>query len=386
MKRSTKYGVLGALSIALLGLLGAAAAYGGGSAANGRKVDSPLIQMATKKVEEFRRGPVRYAGPTEPFTPPKGRAAVMACGFAAPVCADQARLAVKALQAMGWTSAPAFDGQFSPQVQAGFLDRAVQQKLDGVILVSVDVSTIKQAVDRAVNAGLNILCTFCVSKEYRKPKNAKGWVYDVTADFYAQGQMDAWAVLAEHGEDSKVVVFTDKAFDPLPLRLAGFKSVYQKYCPKCPFELKYFATGNIAKPGPPEFNAVLATHPPGTLTSVIGHYDGMGMAMAKTLKQIGRTDFTIYAYDTTIDSVTALVNGDLQYSGAAAGPYTYAEWAAADILGRLKAGKKLWPGREALQSTFIDHTNAKNFLPPKTIDPTPQGNWQQSVFMKLWGK
>ena len=38
--------------------------------------------------------------------------------------------AVEALKAMGWEAAPAFDGQFSPQVQGGFVDRAVQDKLD----------------------------------------------------------------------------------------------------------------------------------------------------------------------------------------------------------------------------------------------------------------
>src|SRR5207244_3122692 len=99
------------------------------------------------------------------------------------------------------------------------------------------------------------------SHEYRQSeghkKTTKGWIYDVSADFFKQGQMDAWAVLAHSGDKAKVAQFTDKAFDPLPLRLAGFQSIYKKYCPKCPYQVVNFATGDIAKPGPPEFSALL---------------------------------------------------------------------------------------------------------------------------------
>ena len=384
VQRSKNYVV--AMAVGVLALVVVAASYGAGSGTSKRAADSPLVKMAKQKVAAFEAGPTKYAGPTQPFNPGKGTAAVMACGFAAPVCADQSKEAVTALKAMGWTVSPAFDGQFSPQVQAGFLDRAVQQKLDAVIMVSVDVTTIKPAVDRAIAAGLNILCTFCVSREYYGKKTTKGWVYDVTADFEKQGEMDAWKVLSQNGENAKVAVFTDKAFDPLPPRLAGFTKVFKTECPKCPFQVRYFATGDIAKPGPPEFNALLATKPAGTLTNVVGHYDGMGMAMAKTLKQIGRTDIKVVAYDTTTDSINALVTGSpAAYTAAAAGPYSYAEWAAADVIGRLKAGKPLWPGRMSLQSTLIDATNAKQHLPPNTVDPTPSGDWR-GVFKKLWGK
>jgi len=96
--------------------------------------------------------PTKFAGPTTAFDPGPGKAAVIGCGFASAVCAEQARYGVEALRAMGWDVPEAFDGQNSPQVESGFIDRAVADNLDGIILASVDPSTVKAALDRAIAA------------------------------------------------------------------------------------------------------------------------------------------------------------------------------------------------------------------------------------------
>jgi len=347
-----------------------------------------LKAMAAEKVAEFEKAPTDWPKPTEPFDPGKGKGAAMACGFAAPVCAQQAKLAVEAFKAMGWSSPPAFDGEFSPQKQAGFLDRAVQQGLDGVVLVSVDVDTIKASFDRAVKAGLLIGCSMCTSAD-GKPVTQEtapdlyGKVFDTVVDWDLQGQMMGWSILARSGEDAKVVSFSDKAFDPPPLRRDGLEKVIKENCDSCTFEGREFATANISKPGPPEFNALLATKPQGTITDVVAHYDGLGIAMAKTAKQRGRTDITVSGYDGSEEGVTALATGDPPYGASVAEAYTYAQWAAVDLIGRAKAGVDLWEGYTELPSVLITAKNAKDYLNPWS-DPTPEGDWQ-GEFKKLWG-
>jgi ABC-type sugar transport system substrate-binding protein len=342
-------------------------------------------------VAKYEKGTGPYPFPTKSFNPGTGKAAVMACGFAAAVCATQAKLAVKAFQAMGWTSSPAVDGQFSPQVQAGFLDRAVQQHLDAVIMVSVDVSTIKSSFDRAVKAGLLIGCSMCNSAPGAKAvtkttaPDLYGKVFDTVVDWTLQGQLEGWQILARQGDNAKVVSFSDKAFTPPPQRRDGLTQLIAKECPKCPpVEAKEFATADIAKPGPPEFTALLSTKPSGTITDVVAHYDGLGTAMAKTAKARGRTDATVSGYDGSEDGITALSTGNPPYGASVAEPYTFAEWAAVDLIGRAHAKQPLWDGYTNLPSTLITKDNASQFLNP-WHDPTPPGDWQ-GKFKALWGK
>lgn len=338
-----------------------------------------IQETAKEKVAEFEKAPTQddVPGPTEPFDPGSGKAEAMACGNAAPVCAEQAKFAVEALREMGWDAPTPYDGEFSPQKQAAFLNRAVQKGLDGVIMVSVDVDTIKSAVDRALDAGLTIACTFCVSGEAYKGK-----VYDVTADFAAEGEMVAWAALANSGDKTKAVHFSDKAFDPPPIRLQSFKETVEANCSSCEVETRDFATGSIAKPGPPEFNALLSSKPAGTVTDVVAHYDGLGVAMAKTLKQRGRDDITIGAYDITPESVQQTLNSDSAYKYAGIAPYTYAEWGAADILGRVKAKKEIWEGYDKLPATLMTPNNAERYRDTDTVFEGTD-DWKQR-FRDVW--
>jgi ABC-type sugar transport system substrate-binding protein len=353
------------------------------SAAAPAEAGSSLKEMAAAKVAEFAAGPASYPGPTDAFDPGTGKAAVMACGFAAPVCAEQAQFAVEALTAMGWEAGQPFDGEFSPLVQAGFIDRAVQDGLDGVVLVSVDVNTIKASIDRAIKAGLIITCTMCTSG----PDYA-GKVIDVVVDWDIQGQMAAWAILAENGEESKVVSFSDAAFAPPPLRAAGLEKALAENCATCTYELVQFATGSISKPGPPEFTAVMAQRAVGDITNVVAHYDGLGMAIAKTVVQAGREDISVGGYDGSPDAIAALMSDNPPYAFSVAEPYTYAEWAAADLMARTKAGLPLWADFDNLPSTLIIRANAQKYLdglPAPSTMPAPEGDWQ-GAFKQIWGK
>jgi simple sugar transport system substrate-binding protein len=340
-----------------------------------------LQATATAKLAELTAGAKTYPGSTEAFDPGAGKTAVMGCGFASTVCAEMSRTAVTALEAMGWESPPAFDGQNSPQIEAGFVDRAVQDGLDGIFLASVDVNTIKASVERAVAAGIPIICTNCGSGDF------KG-VIDVSPNWKQQGEIAGWRILSERGENAKVVAFADAAFSSSTQRADGLKEVITTNCPTCGYDYHDFPSSDYGKPGPPAWNAILSSTSAGDITDVQGHYDGLGMAIAKTNVDSGRTEISVGGYDGQSDALAALVSGDPPYGFTVAEPISYEQWAGADLMARIKAGKTLWTGSDAMPSTLVTKDNAAELLagnPPGSSFPAPEGDWQ-GAFKKLWGK
>jgi hypothetical protein len=120
--------VLTALSVILAGCSSPSAnqsesSTAGGATSGSAPAGGSLQATAKAKVAEFMNAPTRWAAGTTTFDPGTGKAAVMGCGSAAAICTQQGAFAVDALHAMGWESGPPVDGQFSPQVEAGFIDR-----------------------------------------------------------------------------------------------------------------------------------------------------------------------------------------------------------------------------------------------------------------------
>src|SRR5438105_2450844 len=96
--------------------------------------------------------------PTEKFDPGTGKVAVISCGNVGINCLQGSKDAQTAAKAMGWTPSPIFDGQFTPAKQAGFVQQAVQQGYDGIVLVSIDANSIKAAIDAAAAKKIPIAC------------------------------------------------------------------------------------------------------------------------------------------------------------------------------------------------------------------------------------
>ena len=377
---------IGAALVASAVLLTACGTSGGGSSSSSASSENSATSNALKatakaKADAYMVAPTKFAGPTTAFDPGAGKAAVIGCGFASAVCAEQARYGVEALRAMGWDVPEAFDGQNSPQVESGFIDRAVADKLDGIILASVDPSTVKAALDRAIAANLRIVCTNCASGAF----NGKG-IIDVAPDWTEQGRIGGWEVLSVRGEGAKVQTFADKQFLSAVDRATGFQEIVKANCPACQVKYQDFPSSDYGKAGPPLWNATLSANPKGTITDAVPHYDGMAITVAKTNVQAGRTEIATGSYDGEPEAVTALVTSNPPYAWTVSNPVAYESYSGADLLGRMKAGQPLWTGSDKLPSVLITAANAKDYVVDgKPTYPAPAGDWQAN-FLKLWGK
>ena len=352
---------------------------GGTPGASNAAAPSALQEQAKTKVAEMEAGPSKYPGPAEAFDPGAGRAGVLVCANAFPVCAAQGVIAADALTKMGWQVDAPVDGQFSPQVEGAFMDRAAQQKLDAVILVAPDVNTFAAQTEAAAAAGVKIIWVQCLSGE-----RWKGKVWDVTSDFYAQGQMASWKIIADKGDKAKVFAFGDKQFSSSMSKANGVVDGVRQNCPTCTSDLLPYTAADTSKPGPPSFSAFLASHSEGTVDYVVPHYDGLAVTMTKTTQNAGRTDFLIGSTDGDPAALKVMATTNPPFAFDVAEPFSYEEWVAADIAGRLKAGKPIYEGYDKMPSTLIDSVNVDKFLAQP--DPFPAPANYQATFLKYWSK
>ena len=141
---------------------------------------------------------LEWQKPTEAFDPGTGKVAVISCGNAGINCLQGSKDAQAAAKAMGWTPSPIFDGEFTPAKQAGYVQQAIQQKYDGIILVSIDANSIKAAVDAAAAAKIPIACVMCANPAF------EGNVHDVSTGGVAEGEaIGTWVASGRAGSQDR---------------------------------------------------------------------------------------------------------------------------------------------------------------------------------------
>jgi ABC-type sugar transport system substrate-binding protein len=349
-----------------------------GSTSTAGSGSSNIQATAAKLVAKYEKLPPASAYPKlATFNPGQGSVAVLACSFAND-CGLSGEQAVDAFHAMGWKSGPAQNGAYSTASWSAFMQRAASQHLNGVVLIGIDVNTISAAVHQAASAGVKIACIFCQSGP-----QWKGEVYDVGPNLRQMGQIAALKAIATYGTKLKLVDFTDPATDALVQRHAGVAATVKKYCPSCSLNTVTVPAADFSKPGPPEWDAYLEAHPQGTVNYVIGPFDDVDNAIAKTDQSSGRS-ITIGGYGLS-GAIPFLQNG--QEQSIVTYGYGYYGWMAADVLARLKAHLPLPADLTNLPVMLITHSNVATVADNHNAGHyiTPPGNWQQT-YLTAWGK
>jgi ABC-type sugar transport system substrate-binding protein len=347
-----------------------------GSGPTASVASSAVLATAASNVQKYSdlQG-ATFPMPTDKFNPGTGTVAVIAGGFAAPVHFENANTIAATAKIMGWKALGPYDGQFSPAVQGGFVDEAVQRGADGIVIVSTDIDSISASVDRALTAKVSVSCVMCnTSQAYRD----KG-VIDASVNFTNQGDMMAWYLIDKSQGGAKVAGTVEPAATTTVAREAGLKKTLSDNCPTCTYQSLTIPAAASTLPGPPQWTAFLAANPKG-ITDAVAYYDGLSSPMLTTLTSSGRTDITTSGYDASQEIVNILLAGGKPFGATIAAPYEYADWAALDLVARQKAGAPMWDATN-IPSALITHDNAGSYQPYFS----PAGDWQ-SKFLALWGK
>jgi ABC-type sugar transport system substrate-binding protein len=346
---------------------GAAAA----SKESGGKADA---QAAVEKFQQTSG--VEWPQPTESFDPGTGKVAVISCGNAGINCLKGSEDAQAAAKAMGWEPSPIFDGEFTPAKQAGFVQQAIQENYDGIILVSIDANSIKAALDAAVAKKIPIACVMCVNPDW------EGKVIDVSTGGVAEGEAIGSWVAANADSSKKIVGFDDKSFPIVAERRTNAMAKIEEYCPDCQVEEADYPTTDLSKAGQPTFTGTLNANPSGSLGVVMAPYDPAAIPMAKAAEQQGRSDFKMTGYDASPDYLAMIKEGTGGAAATTAVPFPFSSWGAMDQVARIKAGKEPWESNR-LPSALVTADNADEFGEFGFF--TPDFDFE-AKFKELWGQ
>ncbi len=373
-------GLVGVLVVVLAAATGTATGKQAGSTgpqASARASLPPYVVLAKKKVAEYSAlDKMKFSFPTDSYDPGSKNVAIITGGNGVPVLVENAKYVQDAFNAMGWKAPTIYDGKFAPATQAQLVDQAIQRGDDAIVLLALDVQAIKTSVENALAKNIAVGCVVCVSgDEWHK----KG-VMDVSVDFKTQGEMAAWFTIAHSNGKAKAIDFIEPAYGSTLAKIGGFESIF-KLCKTCKLVKKgvIIPAGTLGSPGPPGFTALLTSQRKGAFNYAVSYSDALGIPMAKTLKQTGRTDVKIVGFDAQPEATT-LTKSDPNYVVTVAIPYEYADWATADNVARKVAGKPTYADK-SLPSVLITKANVAGYTPYAG----PAGDWK-GRFKKLWGK
>ena len=362
-------------ALALSGCAGNPGSSATGAQSGNSADTASIVAQADAKVKEYSLADQSFPVPTKAFTPKVGSASVIVQGSASAVGQLNAERAVDAFETLGWKVKGPLDGKFSAPVTGGFLDAAVQERQNAVVLVSVTLADLGQSVTNALDAGLAVSCVMC---SYDQKLADAGVLYS-TIDFEKQGEILGWYFIQASKGVGKIASVKDPGVGATTLRADGVTKVIKENCSTCELLSDIIVpSSDIALPGPPQWSAYLNSHAPGSVDYVNTMADVVGVPMAKTLMNIGRNDVKLGGFDADAEAVDMIRAGDKPFVGTVALPYYWASWAAVDLVARKSAGAETWDASN-LPLQLVTVETADSF-----DEFVPAGDWQGD-FKKLWG-
>lgn len=317
--------------------------------------------------------------PEEPYDPGKGTAAVITCGLAGRGCKLGSEYAQEAFKAAGWQTTPTGDGEFSPTVQAGLIQKAVQEGVSAIWLGAVETSATKAAIDAAAAAGIPVVCWQC----YSEPEFTKdGKVIDVVAGGRVSGEVMATYVIAKSGGESKVMSIHLPEFAIGRETAAGEQDAFAEYCPECEFDLGTMKAAELTEAGPPVWTALLAKNPPGTFEWGMLDADSQAIPATKTAIQAGREDVKVTGGEGEPEMLQLIKEGNVAAATTYA-PVAYAAWSAVDNAIRQANEVPTWD-MEGMPVGVIDDSNVDTFLKSAPDPYEPPSFPFKEKFAEIW--
>jgi ribose transport system substrate-binding protein len=316
--------------------------------------------------------------PNKPYKAGTGTIAVLACATSGAGCLAQSDAAVQAIEAAGWKALPIGNGNFTPSTQAGLIQQYVQQHVDGIVIASVGLSSVKTAVDAALAAHIPVSCEFCTPTP---GFGVNGPVSLVSTNGTTTGHYIGTYIAANSKPGTQILQFRDAAFPIMVERANAVEASIKQYCPSCKYSQEGIATAALTQPGPPYFTAALSAHP--GLSWAFAASDTYNIPAVKTAAEQGSN-----VQMAGSDATPAFLEQMIQYPKIARAtvfnPFAYAGWAAVDEVMRQDRGLKQWDAYNLPQAYIDTPQEAKLALTGGTIGySSPDFNYK-AMFKRLW--
>lgn len=316
---------------------------------------------------------VAWPEPTEPYAPGSGRLAIVSIGESDTGAHTLTAATEEAATAAGWKTT-VFDAEFDTNKAGGFVQQAVQEGYDGIVLTAVSPTVIQAPLASAIEAGIPIACSACVSPE--DPQ------YEAVMDASAggtSGRAEAVGVIAASEGKANAVYFYTPSQDVEAARTEQFEETFEE-CEECSLSIQEVPLGDLAKPGPPFFNGFVSSPLAQEVDWVTSSADAYTYPSMKTAMDRGLTQFKFAGIGALKEMTIPMSKGEPLPQVTVAEAYRYMGWAAADNVMRTKAGAETWDSSE-LPVELVTQKNAKHFAEGGEFEP-PGG--VPATFEKLW--
>jgi len=372
----TTRAVAACAAVAMLGALGACGNDSSKPASSSATATSDSGDAAAFKQQEAKlldTASFDWPMPTEKYDQGQGKIAIISCGEADAGCHTLTVGAQDAAKAAGWQS-KVFDTAFDPNKGGGFVQQAVQEKYDGIVLGAINPTLIQSAVAAATKAGIPIGCAVCVTPDSAEYKD----VVDATSGG-AAGEAEAVGVIAASGAKAKVAYFYTPGQAIEVARTDALKAKFAE-CKACKLNILKVPLGDLAKPGPPFFTGFLSTPLAKQVDWITASSDAYSVPAMKTALDRGLKDYRFGGTAATKDMTVAMTKADAVAAVTVAESYSYAAWASVDNIMRRVAKAPTWDA-SALPVALVTPKNAAKYAQGGEL--TPPGGIE-AVFKPFW--
>lgn len=311
--------------------------------------------------------------PSEEYAPGSGRIAIISCGESDAGCHALTVGARDAAEAAGWQS-KVFDTAFDPNKGGGFVQQAVEQEYDGIVLGAINPTLIQSAVAAAAEAGIPIGCAVCVTPDTPEYEN----VMDATSGG-AAGEVEAVGVIAASDASARAVYFYTPGQAIEVARTDAFEAKFAE-CDDCELTLSEVPLGDLAKPGPPFFNGFLSSPLAQQVDWVTASSDAYTVPAMNTAQDRGLTDYRFAGTAATAEMTVEIAKPNSVAAVTVAESYGYAAWSAVDNVMRRVRDAPTWDATD-LPVALVTAENVDEYAGGGELTP-PDGI--ASVFEEFW--
>lgn len=364
--------------IAACGNTGAGSSSNSNSATSGSSVgqSAPGQKDAQAALDKAMARPSFIPNPSFNMGSLKGKkVTVLVSSLAVPFVANIAKGAKEAAQAVGW-NATIVDGKGDVTEWSRVVNRAVAQKVDGIITVGASPAQMKPAVAAAQAGGIPVVDT--LTADQNKDPLVPGTFAHVSISFYDSGRLQADYVVAHGKADDHVLVLGDNEFPGEVTRVQGMKAEFSKLCPDCTVTVQDTQVATLSTQLQSTTQTLLLRDP--NIAWVLPTYDAQALYAIAGIKAAGKNKVKVVGSDAVQANLNLVAKGDVQVADVGE-PDTWSGWAAVDMLGRALA--KQQPVSPNIPLRVFDSSNLQGV---DTSDTEALfGSSFRDEYKKMWG-
>jgi len=351
------------------------------SAPDGGGDDGGSVQESCDIVDQWKAAPSEWTGPSSAPTPPEDiRVALISVQEITEGSARATRAAKEAAEAIGW-EADILDGQGTTDGALAAINAAVDGGYDAMTLTFIDPSTVSEAVNRALDAGMPVV-TLGVPP-YTPERAEYDQIPDSSHDWILTGEIIGhYMICRSEGDVNALLLNGAETVVVLHGQFAGSYEVLTdpELCPGCEVTEERFSLATIDTQTPQLAVSGLQANPD---LNWVWCYDFCMAQVATRLQADGLDDQVLGAgFDCNAQNIQLIKDGVVQVV-CIADPRNWEAWATIDIVNRLLNGEE--PVQQSIPVRLFDDQNADEFT-EEDIQEGWQGGFDfRSEYLGVWG-